>query len=508
MSASSRAVTVWITGDQCTLNNTALRAADPNSSTVLMIESVQRGAKLKYHKKKLVLIYSVMRHFAEELRNAGWTVDYYREWPDFRDALVQHVKEFQPTEFFLMEQSEYDQAQALKAMLESQVVKVFPHCNFVSSKSDFEKLHRTQDSRVTMENFYRSMRRKTGVLMDGPHPLGGSWNFDKENREAPPKNLQTASPLTFPPDQITSEVIKMVEKHFSSHPGTTSNWIYAVTRKDALKAADHFFDKRLSDFGRYQDAMIVGNPFLNHSILSPYINTCLLHPLELCREAENRYLLKQAPLNSVEGFVRQLIGWREFVWRVYWRLMPEYKNRNTLNATEDLPDFFRTGKTKMRCMQDSLGVVMEHGYAHHIARLMLFGNFALIAGLDPLKTNDWFHEMFVDGYDWVMVPNVIGMSLHADGGYVGTKPYAASANYINKMSNYCKACPYNPKTALDADSCPFNSLYWSFLLRHQAEFSRNQRMSMIMRALESKDASWVDAIKTKANSFVLKDWDI
>ena len=508
MSTQTRPVTVWITGDQCSFNNSALCAAEQNSTTVLMIESVQRAQKLKYHKKKLVLIYSVMRHFAEELRAAGWTVDYYREWPDFGAALDQHLNRFQPSVFFLMEQSEYNQAHALRTMLQGKDVRIFPHCNFVSSKTDFESLHRTPQSRVTMENFYRSMRRKTGVLMDGPDPVGGAWNLDKENRESPPKNWQTSPMLTFPPDQITREVIDMVEKHFSSHPGTTKNWIYAVTRKDALKATADFFDKRLSDFGKYQDAMIDGNPFLNHSILSPYINTCLLHPLELAKEAENRYLLKQAPLNSVEGFVRQLIGWREFVWRVYWRLMPEYKTRNTLNAAADLPEFFRTGNTKMRCLSDSLGAVIEHGYAHHIARLMLLGNFSLISGLDPLKTNDWFHEMFVDGYDWVMVPNVIGMSLHADGGYVGTKPYAASANYINKMSNYCKSCPYNPKTAVEDDSCPFNSLYWSFLIRHKEQFSRNQRMSMIMRNLETKDSSWEQSMLTKAQSFALKDWAI
>ncbi|MBY0549081.1 MAG: cryptochrome/photolyase family protein [Candidatus Obscuribacterales bacterium] len=490
------------------MSNTALMAAQQDSSTVLMIESVQRGGKLKYHKKKLVLIYSIMRHFADELRQAGWNVDYYREAPDFASALEQHLQKFQPNELYLMEQTEYEQAQTLMSMLEGRAVKIFRHCNFISNRADFDNLHRAESARVTMETFYRAMRRKTGVLMDGVHPLGGAWNFDKENREAPPKNLTINSPLAFPPDRTTIEVIRMVEKHFGGHPGTTTNWRYAVTRTDALEAARDFFDSRLNNFGRYQDAMIAGEPFLNHSLLSPYINTCLLNPLELCREAENRYLLKQAPLNSVEGFIRQLIGWREFVWRVYWRLMPEYKTRNSLNATAGLPDFYYTGKTKMRCMQDALSGVLEHGYAHHIARLMLLGNFALIAGLDPLETNNWFHEMFVDGYDWVMVPNVIGMSLHADGGYVGTKPYAASANYINKMSNYCKGCPYNPKTAVEADSCPFNSLYWDFLLRHHDEFSRNQRMSMILRQLETKPLNWIQAIQSKAKSLRSGGWDI
>jgi deoxyribodipyrimidine photolyase-related protein len=298
----------------------------------------------------------------------------------------------------------------------------------------------------------------------------------------------------------------MVEKYFAEHPGTTDDWHYAVTREDAQLAAADFFDHRLDEFGPHQDAMLHGKPFLNHSVLSPYVNVCLLHPLELCREAESRLLRNEAQLASVEGFVRQLIGWREFVWRVYWRMMPEMKSKNGLNATEPLPDFFWTGDTRMRCLKDAIDTTIQHGYAHHIVRLMLLGNFALVAGLDPLETNNWFASMYIDGYDWVMVPNVIGMSLHADGGYVGTKPYAASANYINKMSDYCRKCPYDPKSATGDDACPFNALYWDFLMRNEETFAQNHRMSMIMKGLSAKSGDWRYGISNKADQLRESGW--
>jgi deoxyribodipyrimidine photolyase-related protein len=498
--------TVWITGDQCSKNNTALIAADNANSVILMIESIARGNMLKYHKKKLVLIYSCMRHFAEELRQDGWEVDYHREAPDFRSALNEHIERYKPQSFLFMEQSEYGASEKLAKMIGNIDVQVTPHCNFISTAAEFEKLHKSPDSRVTMESFYHVMRKKTGILMDGEQPRGGAWNFDKSNRQPPGKDLKTHALKRFPPDRITLDVITMVEKYFAEHPGTTDDWHYAVTREDAQLAAADFFDHRLDEFGPHQDAMLHGKPFLNHSVLSPYVNVCLLHPLELCREAESRLLRNEAQLASVEGFVRQLIGWREFVWRVYWRMMPEMKSKNGLNATEPLPDFFWTGDTRMRCLKDAIDTTIQHGYAHHIVRLMLLGNFALVAGLDPLETNNWFASMYIDGYDWVMVPNVIGMSLHADGGYVGTKPYAASANYINKMSDYCRKCPYDPKSATGDDACPFNALYWDFLMRNEETFAQNHRMSMIMKGLSAKSGDWRYGISNKADQLRESGW--
>lgn len=467
---------------------------------MLMIESVARGSTLRYHQKKLVLIYSVMRHFAEELREAGWEVDYHYESPDFAQALAKHIEKYNPRRFLFMEQSEYAGNDALKRLIGRHQIEITPHSNFISLADDFERLHSTPDARVTMDRFYRLMRKKTGLLMDGDEPFGGQWSFDKDNRKPPDKELCILPAKRFPPDKVTTEVIKMVRRNFADHPGTCEDWIYAVTRKEALLAAEDFFEQRLDQFGPYQDAMLDGEPFLNHSVLAPYINTCLLHPLELCQDAERRYLKKRTQLASTEGFVRQVIGWREFVWRVYWRLMPDYKKRNTLGANEPLPEFFWTGKTKMRCLHDVLSTVRAHGYAHHIARLMLLGNFALTAGLNPQETNDWFASMFVDGYDWVMVPNVIGMALHADGGYVGTKPYAASANYINRMSNYCSRCPFDAKSAVGEKACPFNTFYWDFLIRNEKKFLTNPRMSLVMKALNSKDENWKQQITSKANS--------
>lgn len=495
--------TIWITGDQCSMKNTALKSADKSKSVVLMIESVKRGNQIQYHKKKLVLIYSIMRHFALELEEAGWKVDYYKEYPDFGNAVKEHFDKHKTKKLLMMEQSEYKANERLQKLIPKEIeVEITAHCNFISTREEFEKLHKSKDSRVTMENFYRVMRKKTNLLMDGADPVGGSWNYDKSNRLPPDKDFKWKEIKRFEPDQITKDVIKMVDKYFGDHPGSTDNFIYAVTRTDAVLAAQNFMKERLNEFGPHQDAMLEDKPFLNHSILSPYINTCLLHPLELARKAEEEYREGRAQLSSVEGFIRQLIGWREFVWRVYWRLMPEYKERNELSANHKVPEFFWTGKTKMRCMSDSLKTTIDNGYAHHIVRLMLLGNFSLIAGLSPLAVNEWFTQMFVDGYDWVMVPNVVGMTLHADGGYVGTKPYAASANYINKMSDYCKKCPYDLKLATGEKACPFNTLYWDFLIRNEDKFKSNHRMAMMMKNLAGKPDHWRAEIDKQARTIM------
>ncbi len=295
----------------------------------------------------------------------------------------------------------------------------------------------------------------------------------------------------------------MVERHFPDHPGECANLAMAVTREQAIEVAEHFFNQCLDEFGPYQDAMLDGEYYMKHSVLSPYINTCLLHPLELCRRAEATYRAGFARLASVEGFIRQNIGWREFMFRVYWRMMPDYRKRNALNAHIPLPNFYWTGETDMYCLRSVIGQVKELGYAHHIQRLMVLGNFALIAGLQPEEVNDWFWAMFVDGYDWVMVPNVIGMSLHADGGYVGTKPYAASANYINKMSNYCGKCKYSQKETVGDTACPFNSLYWDFIERNLERFAGNHRMAMMVMGLERKTPEARAEIKAHASG--LKD---
>ena len=495
---SKRDTTIWITGDQCALHHPALVDADKSETTILMIESMQRGRRVKYHKLKLVLIYSVMRHFAERLRRDGWKVDYYEESPDFPTAINDFRTKHPGTNFRLMQQSEYGSTDYLRGFLgEENTVEVLPHCNFISDAKEFERLHKSE--RVTMEIFYRLMRRKTGLLMDASQPAGGFWNYDQKNRKPAKSDMNWPRPPQFKPDDITKSCMSMVERHFSDHPGGTENFALAVTREQAIEVTEHFFNECLDEFGPFQDAMLDGEPYMNHSILSPYINTCLLQPLELCRRAEARYRAGAARLASVEGFIRQIIGWREFMNRVYWRMMPEYRKRNSLEAHLPLPDFYWTGETDMRCLRSVLEQVKEIGYAHHIQRLMILGNFALIAGLQPEEVNDWFWAMFIDAYDWVMVPNVIGMSLHADGGYVGTKPYAASANYINKMSNYCSNCKYSPRETIGESACPFNSLYWDFVDRNEERFSHNQRMTMMLLGLHRKSPEARAAIKASAS---------
>ena len=302
----------------------------------------------------------------------------------------------------------------------------------------------------------------------------------------------------FEPDELTRSAIAMVERHFPGNPGTLDGFALAVSRTEALRALEHFVVDRLPTFGPWQDAMVAGEREMSHSHLAYAINVGLLHPLEVAERAELAYRRGDAPLASTEGFIRQLIGWREFVWRVYWKRMPSYRERNALGATMRLPRFYRTGETSMFCLAEVLGGVIETGYAHHIARLMILGNFALIAGCEPKETNDWFWSMFIDAYDWVMEPNVIGMTLHADGGEVGTKPYAASANYINTMSDFCGRCWYDPKQTVGERACPFNALYWDFIDRNVVRFARNARMALIVRAWQRREPSVAAAIRSRA----------
>jgi deoxyribodipyrimidine photolyase-related protein len=465
-----------------------------------MIESVARSAAPRHHKRKLVLSYAVMRHFADDLRAAGWTVDYYAESDDVAGALRRHVERHAPAHLRMMQQSQWGVTEAFVAVANEagMPVEVTPHCNFLSEAADFDGLVKSKSARVTMDVFYRGMRRKTGLLMDGSEPAGGAWNYDAANRERPPAGLRFAPPLRLAADATTRDVIAMVERRFADHPGVVGDFDLPVTRHDALAALEHFCAQRLDTFGPWQDAMIAGERNMSHSLLSSCLNTGLLHPLEVCERAELAYRDGTARLQSVEGFIRQVLGWREYIWRVYWKMMPEYRTRNALGATLPLPRFYWDGDTNMACLRDALAQVNETAYAHHILRLMVLGNFALLAGADPVETNDWFWAMFVDGYDWVMVPNVIGMSLHADGGYVGTKPYCASANYINTMSNYCKGCRYEPKAIATDDACPFNALYWDFLARNESRFARNTRMAVVVRNWQNRPAEWRVAVRAKA----------
>ncbi len=449
-----------------------------------------------YHKQKLVLVYSAMRHFRLELEERGFKV-HYRSCQTFQDGLRAHVAEFPKLELGLMQPSDFGVAQALSQTMTELggQLEVLPNPLWLSSDDEFDAWTKGKKE-WRMEFFYRQMRQKTAWLMDGSQPLGGTWNFDADNRQTPKAGHVFPEKLEFTPDAITLEVLAWVEGTFKGHPGILENFGWAVTRVEALRALNHFLEHRLVNFGPFEDAMVEGEHQLYHSLISPAINIGLLSAKEVCETAlefaskpENH-----VPLQSIEGFIRQILGWREFMHHVYRRQMPALRLENQLNATRELPDFYWTGKTKMRCVSSAVAQLLETGHTHHIQRLMVLGNFALLAGVSPQAINDWFLSMYVDAFDWVVTPNVIGMSQYANAGGFTSKPYIAGGAYISRMSNHCKSCAFNPKLTSGETACPFSSLYWDFLDRHGSRFKSNPRMSIPVAAWNKRDPSERQAI--------------
>ncbi|MFZ2360843.1 MAG: cryptochrome/photolyase family protein, partial [Anaerolineae bacterium] len=379
-------------------------------------------------------------------------------------------------------------------------VRVLPNTDLLAGQFD-PFPNAKPDQRIVLENFYRAMRRRFGLLMDGDQPLGGRWNFDADNRKPLPKDLRPPTAPSFPPDEITRQV--MAEVAALPGVGTVDGFDLAVTRAQAQAAFDDFLAQRLAGFGPYEDAMSRQHPLLFHSLLSPYLNIGLLEPLDLAQAAERAYHAGQAPLNSVEGFVRQVVGWREYIYWQYWRLAGQWEGFNAWQAQRPLPDFFWSGETDMACLRSAIGRALETGYTHHIERLMLLSNFCLLAGIEPLQVNDWFLAAFVDAYEWVMLPNVLGMGLNADGGRTATKPYVASANYIHKMSDYCAGCRYDPKARTGPDACPFNFLYWNFLLQHEATLRHNPRLGNAVLGLRYLDEDERSRVREQAAWFLV-----
>ena len=355
---------------------------------------------------------------------------------------------------------------------------------------------------LRMEFFYREMRRGHGVLMEEDQPAGGRWNFDAENRKAMPRGVVPPTTPSFPPDAITLAVIQMVERLFGDHFGSIENFSLPVTAEQAALALDHFVTERLPGFGDWQDFMRTGDPVLFHALISTSLNLGLLDPLSVCRAAEAAWREGLAPLNAVEGFVRQVLGWREYVRGIYWLNMPEYGRRNALGATRMLPDFYWTGETRMNCIAQVVRDTHANAYAHHIQRLMVTGNFALLAGLDPDHVDEWYLIVYADAYQWVEMPNVRGMALFADGGIMGSKPYAASGAYINRMSDYCGRCGYDPKQSVGPRACPFNALYWDFIDRNAQRLGGNPRMAMPLRTLERMAPEKIAGLRSQAAEFL------
>ena len=355
---------------------------------------------------------------------------------------------------------------------------------------------------LRMEYFYREMRKKTGILMTDGKPIGGQWNFDQDNRERLPDDIEAPPRLMFEPDDITREVLDLVETRFGDHFGDLKPFWLAVTREQALQALDHFIEDCLPDFGRYQDAMREGAPLLFHSVLSPYLNTGLLLPGEVCGAAEEAYRDGRVPLNAAEGFIRQILGWREYVRDLYWLKMPAYKEANTFDASRPLPEFYWTGETDMNCLRQVISETRANAYAHHIQRLMVTGNFALLAGLSPEEVNAWYMIVYADAFEWAELPNTHGMALFADGGVIASKPYAASGAYIDRMSDYCRSCRFDVKKKAGPDACPFNYLYWDFLIRSRDLLCGNPRLGMIYKTLDRMEEDRRKELQADAAQFL------
>ncbi len=479
---------ILILGDQLTPDISSLRGVRPDETVVLMAEVAGEASYVRHHKKKIAFLFSAMRHFAEELRAVGWQVDYVRlDDADNNGSLAGEVlraaERHGVTYVRVTEPGEWRVLQDLQALDTALDIEILPDDRFIASHAEFESWAEGRKA-LRMEYFYREMRRKTGLLMDGSEPAGGQWNFDHDNRKAAARDLLMPQPLRFASDAITREVLDLVNARFADHFGTLEPFWFATTRADAEAAFAHFLKTALPHFGDYQDAMLAGEKFLYHAVVSLYLNCGLLNPLEMCRAVEAEYRAGRAPLNAAEGFIRQIIGWREYVRGIYWREGPGYVRRNALGATRPLPGFYWSADTKMACVKACVEQTRDEAYAHHIQRLMVTGNFALLAGVDPHELHEWYLAVYADAYEWVEAPNTVGMSQFADGGLLASKPYVASGAYIDRMSDYCRGCAYDVKAKAGPKACPFNYLYWDFIARHHGRLKGNPRMAQMVRTYD------------------------
>jgi deoxyribodipyrimidine photolyase-related protein len=474
-----RVDTVWVLGDQLNRDLGALRGLRPGDARILVVESRKKLTSRRWHRQRAHLVLTAMRRFVQELREAGFEVD-HRVAPSLPAGLSGHRAEHQPDRVVAMEPASWEG----RRMLERHGVVLQPTTQFLCHPDEFAAWAASR-RQLKMEDFYRWQRRRLGVLMDGEEPAGGRWNFDDQNREPPPRpgtGPAWPEPLRTPLDDLDHAVLADLPP---TCVGAPPDGLWATSRAHALDRLHHAVTEVLPRFGPHEDAMLTTSWHLAHTLLSPYLNLGLLVPGEVVQAAEEAYRSGTVPIASAEGFVRQVIGWREYVWGVYWLRRPEYRVANHLDAHRPLPPAFTgEGGTTMRCLQHVLAEQHDHGWNHHIQRLMVLGNLALLAGMEPSAVTDWMWERYVDGAEWVMLPNVVGMALHADGGRMATKPYAAGGAYINRMSDYCRGCRYDRSARTGSDACPFTTLYWDFLARHHDRFARNPRMGRQVQAAQ------------------------
>ncbi|WP_138005960.1 cryptochrome/photolyase family protein [Halalkalirubrum salinum] len=494
-------MTVWVLGDQLSTNCGPIEHADH----VLMIEAHAFGDRHRYHPQKLLTVFAAMRSFRDRLRESDYEVTYLRA-ETFGAALDRYFEASPGDDLVIMEPPSHGAGDRLEAMVEARGGTLTRVENelFLTTPAEFDAWagKHTDDRTYRQENWYRHVRRETGILMDDGEPIGGEWNYDDENRETPPKDWEPPAVLRFEQDETTREVRSFVADRYPDAwgrlPDPDEPIPWPVTREQALEALEWFIDTRLGEFGPYQDAMVTDEWALSHSLLSSAINLGLLTPMEVVDRVEAAYHTGDAPLNSVEGFIRQVIGWREFMRHVYRRSMPELAAANQLEQSRELPPAYWTGETDMQCLSEAVGGVYDRGYAHHIERLMVLSNFALLYGVDPAELNEWFHLGFVDAYHWVTTPNVIGMGSFATD-VLSSKPYASSGNYINRMSDHCKSCPYAVSKTTGENACPFNALYWDFLKENEATLRGTGRMGLMYSHVDNKsDEEW-DAIRDRAD---------
>ncbi|MCR9125798.1 MAG: cryptochrome/photolyase family protein [Rhodobacteraceae bacterium] len=481
---------VLVLGDQLSADLSALRAADKGRDTVVMAEVADEADYVAHHPKKIAFLLTAMRKFAAWLRAEGWDVRYTR-LDDSENAgsvvgeLLRRAHETGASRVVATEPGEW---RLITALTDAPIpVEILQDDRFLASHADFERWAEGRKV-LRMEYFYREMRRRTGLLMEDDKPAGGQWNFDHDNRKPAPGTIDHDGPLQFAPDAVTREVLDLVEARFGNRFGDLRPFGMATERSQARQVLAHFVTHALPRFGDYQDAMLRDSRYLYHAGVSAYLNAGLLSPMEICEAVAVAWAEGAAPINAAEGFIRQIIGWREYVRGIYFLRGPGYVQSNALEHDRDLPAMYWGGETRMACMAHAVAQTREDAYAHHIQRLMVTGNFALLAGVSPRQVHEWYLAVYADAYEWVEAPNTLGMSQFADGGIVASKPYVSSGAYINRMSDYCKGCHYSVTAKTGAKACPFNLLYWDFLIRHRPRFSGNARMGNMYRTWDRMDA--------------------
>lgn len=496
---------VVVLGDQLSFDSGAFDGFNPAEDLVWMAEVEEESRHVPSHKARIALFLSAMRHFAEEVRAKGWAMEYLHLddhlFQGLAEALGDALRRRRPKLLVLVEPGDWRVRESLLGVARQYRVPVDLRTDrcFVGSTDEFAQWAADRRNLV-QEHWYRRLRQRTGVLMEGGSPVGGRWNFDADNRAsfgARGPGL-VPKPLGFVPDAITREVFELVERRFPHNPGELGAFDWPITRAQALQALEDFTRNRLPWFGRFQDAMWEGEPYLYHSRLSAALNLKLLHPLEAIRAAEEAFHEGRSPLPAVEGFIRQVLGWREYVRGLYHLWMPEWLEWNALDAQQPLPEFYWTADTEMRCLRETIGQTLRLGYAHHVQRLMVTGLFAMLLGVRPVEVHRWYLAIYVDAVEWVELPNTLGMSQHADGGRMATKPYAASGRYIQRMSNHCSLCRFRPDKATGEDACPFTTLYWNFLARNQSRLELNPRLGPVLSNLRRVNPGDLAEIRRKA----------